>query len=184
MAAGQCKLDPPTGIAGTIYSGWIADADAGLSASCSLSGTTLRKLVGAQVEAIARAIDSTSASGHSTGTTVSWSSGTGAGQWQFREACPNGTIASGQITGCDEGGTVKYTTGAGTNSSGILTVRFAVPFTYAPAVTLQPADSATAAYVFANQWYADSTTDGWTIYTNSAPPNATYRWHWIVKGRT
>ena len=58
---GQCKVNPPTGIAGAIYTQWTTDADAGLAPGVTTSGSTLRKLLGAQVEAMAAQIDGASA---------------------------------------------------------------------------------------------------------------------------
>lgn len=56
MPTGQCKVDPVTGIAGDIYNAWTGDGDAGLAPSATVSNGTVRKLIGAQVQAVAAAI--------------------------------------------------------------------------------------------------------------------------------
>lgn len=56
MPAGQCKVDPVTGVAGDIFSALIADTDNGLLAAAATSGSATRALIGAQIEAIAASI--------------------------------------------------------------------------------------------------------------------------------
>lgn len=53
MSTGQCKVDPPTGIAGAIYTALTGDADNGLAGDATVSGSTMRKLLGALLQAIA-----------------------------------------------------------------------------------------------------------------------------------
>lgn len=73
MATGQCKVDPVTGIAGDIYDALKADGDHGmvkgpngvfdLLVPGESSGSTLRKLFGALVAAIAASITGGSSNG-------------------------------------------------------------------------------------------------------------------------
>jgi hypothetical protein len=63
MSTGQCKLDPVTGVAGDIYAAWVGDPDAGLAAAATVSGSATRKLLGAQVQAVAAAIVANSTGG-------------------------------------------------------------------------------------------------------------------------
>lgn len=53
---GQCKIDPPTGVAGDIYTAWTSDPDAGLLPAATVSGGPVRALIGAQLAAIAASI--------------------------------------------------------------------------------------------------------------------------------
>ena len=58
-SAGDCKTDAAValgGIAPTIYTAWTTDGDAGLSSGATVSGSLMRKLLGAQINAIAAAI--------------------------------------------------------------------------------------------------------------------------------
>lgn len=54
VTAGDAKTDPPTGVAGDIYTDWTGDADAGLLASAA--GSAVRGMLGAQINAVANAI--------------------------------------------------------------------------------------------------------------------------------
>lgn len=184
MSAGQCKANPPTGIAGLIFSGWIADADAGLASGVTVEGGALRNLVGAQIEAIARAVGDTSGgltNGHTYGATVTWASGVGAGKYQFGGATPNAVMQS--IAGCDEGGTFTMATGAGTGAGDVLTLFFAAPFPSPPAVTLMEGSSGAANLKFLNRFHVTSTISGMTIQTHTALTNASgLTWHWTAKG--
>jgi hypothetical protein len=56
VPTGQCKVDPVSGVAGDIFNAWTGDGDAGLHPQASVSGSTMRKLTGAMVEAIAAEI--------------------------------------------------------------------------------------------------------------------------------
>lgn len=67
---GQCKQDPVEGVTGDIYDAWLADPDAGLADVSGgvpgpswASGSDLRKLVNAQLAAIAAAIVANSGGG-------------------------------------------------------------------------------------------------------------------------
>ncbi len=183
MSTGQCSVDPVTGIAGDIYNAWTGATGNGLSAAALVDGGPVRLLLATQVEAIAASINAVSpSSGHTLGASVTWAAGSGAGQYEFGAGLPNGVI--GAITGCDEGGTVSYVTGAGTGSGVAFTVHFAVAFPHAPAPQLLPGDSVTAAFLFGNACYATTTAGSLSIVYNNAPPNATHVWHWGAKGRT
>ena len=57
MAVGQSKTDPVSGRTGNIYNTLVADADNGLATNATVSGHTLRKLLGALLQAIATEID-------------------------------------------------------------------------------------------------------------------------------
>jgi hypothetical protein len=182
MSTGQCKVNPVTGIAGDIYNAWTGDGDAGLTASATSSGSTVRKLLGAQVEAIAASINAVAPGDHSLGTTVSWAAGTGAGQYSFGAAAPNATIVS--IAGCDEGGTISLTTNANTSSGAIFVIHFGVAFPHAPAGLVFAADAGTGAAMYGFQTWVTTTTTTFTLNIASPLSNAVFTWHWIAKGRT
>jgi len=183
MAAGQCRYDPATGIAGEIYSGWLAGTGAGLASGVVVSGSVLRNIVASQVEAVATAIENHAGTpgGHSVGTSVVWLGGSGAGKISF-PAFSSGTLVS--ATGCDEGGTVTFTTGGNTFASGVVMVHFAQPFSGAPAVTFYPGDVNSSDLFFLNKTYATSTSVNATLNIRSAPSNSTYTIGWIAKGAT
>lgn len=184
MSVGQCKVDPPTGIAGLIYSGWIADSDAGLASGVTVSSGALRRLIGSQIESIAAAITLASGgltNGHTAGTPVTWSSGTTAGKYMIGNAAPNGVMQS--IAGCDEGGILTMATGAGTAAGTLVSIYFAQPFPSAPAITITEGSSGSANLRFLNRFMVDSTTSGFAIITHSALSNASgLTWHWNAKG--
>lgn len=181
MAAGQCKTDPVSGVAGTIYNAWTADADAGLAPAALVSGSTVRKLLGAQVGAVASAIDAI-AGDHNLGTSVAWSAGTGAGQYSFGAAAPNAVLVS--IAGCDEGGIISFTTGANTASGTLFEIYFASAFPHPPAGVIFAADDNASDAMFNYKWKVTSTTAKLTVTVRSPLPNATFTWQWIAKGRT
>lgn len=54
--AGQCKVDPPTGVAGAAFTALMADGDNGMIAAVATSGSPERKLVGAQIQALVSAL--------------------------------------------------------------------------------------------------------------------------------
>lgn len=60
MSAGQCTVDPVTGIAGAIYSAWIANGNAGFGSNLTAiqtQGTAARNLLAAQIESFATSIN-------------------------------------------------------------------------------------------------------------------------------
>lgn len=181
MSTGQCAVDPVTGIAGAIYTAWTGDANNGLAAAALVSGSPLRALLAAQIQSIAASIETAgNVNGHSLGTTISWSAGTGDGQISFGAAAPNGALVS--AAGCDEGGTITMTTGANTSTGALWIVHFGAAFPHAPAATVQAADAVTGALMYGYQTYVTTTTSALTMNISSPPPNATYKWHWLAKG--
>jgi len=144
----------------------------------------MRRLVSAQIEAIAAAINNTSGgltNGHTYGSTVFWSSGTTAGKYAIGGAAPNGIMQS--IAGCDEGGIFTLATGAGTAAGTLVTVYFAQGFPAAPAVTITEGSSGAANLRFLNRFQVDSTMSGFSVITHSALTNASgLTWHWTAKG--
>ncbi len=54
--AGQCKVDPPTGVAGVAYTAWTTDTDAGLLPAATVSNGPVRRLIGAMVQALVSAL--------------------------------------------------------------------------------------------------------------------------------
>jgi hypothetical protein len=183
MSAGQCKNDPPTGIAGEIYSGWISDADAGLASGITVSNSTLRKLLGAQIESIATVINNHAGGNHTLGTSVNWTLGSGgSGQYSFGAGCPSGSIIS--ITGCDEGGTISFAGGGNTNTGEMFRITFSEPFPSAPAVTLFGADSNGGGILFLNRIHASANSGGFSAVTATAITSGGGALHWIAKGRT
>ena len=59
--AGDCKTNPVSGVAGDIYNAWTGDTDNGLASAATVSGGITRKLLGAQINAIAASIVNTGA---------------------------------------------------------------------------------------------------------------------------
>jgi hypothetical protein len=181
MSAGQCRIDPPTGIAGSIWSGWIGGSGNGLASGVIVSGSTLRNIVASQVEAIAAAVDSNASLDPHTQSRA-WLAGTSSGNYVKGTAIPSGSIASGNVFGCDGGGTITVTTGLNTNTGPVFTVYFGVAYPVEPSPSIYAADTATAAFMFATPTYVTATTSGFSLNVNSAPPNATYKWKWLVNG--
>ena len=179
MSAGQCRIDPVTGIAGAIWSGWIGSAGNGLASGVLVSGSALRAMVASQVEAIASGIG-TGGGDHST--LLAWANGSSSGNYVKGSAASSGSFASGAVVGCDEGGTITFTTGANTGTGALWSIYFGTGYAVAPAGTVQAADSATAGVMFNFQTYVTTTTSGLTFNVNSPLSNATYKWHWLVKG--
>lgn len=120
--------------------------------------------------------------GHSLGPAVGWTAGTGAGQYSFGAALPNGVMVS--IAGCDEGGTIAITTGINTNSGALFVLHFGVAFPAAPAGLVFAADTGTADLMFASKFWITTTTTTFTLSIANPPATATYTWHWIAKGST
>jgi hypothetical protein len=184
MSAGQCKTDPVSGIAGDIYNSWTGDGDNGLASAALVSGGPVRKLLGAQVAAIATAIDAHSGGGaHTNGTTVSWSAGSGAGQFQFGAAFFQAN--TGSALGCDEGGVLTFNSGGSTSSGLAFSVQFATAWpTNPPAISIAPGNDNAAIAMFSNRWYVTSTTSGFSLYFPATAPTGgsiTYNFHWTAK---
>ncbi len=184
MAAGQCRLDPPSGIAGEIYSGWIAVSGTMLGSGVALSGSPIRGMIAAQIESIAAVINNYAGGNHTLGTSVAWTLGSGgSGQYSFGAGCPSGSIVS--IAGCDEGGTIAFNTGANTNAGDMFRISFGSPFPSAPAVTFAPADAGAANAVFGNRIYvSDKNSGSFGLFVGAALSSATLTFSWTAKGRT
>jgi hypothetical protein len=182
VATGQCAVDPVTGISGAIWNAWIGDPSMGLAAAALVSGSSTRALLAAKVQAIAASIDTASTGDHALGASVTWSAGNGAGQYEFGAACPNGVLVS--ISGCDEGGTISFTTGLNTASGIMFTLHFGTSFPHAPAALFFPADATAAALIYGFQTWATATTSAVAFHIASPAANQTLTFHWTVKGRT
>lgn len=187
MAAGQCRVDPPTGIAGEIYSGWIACSGTMLGSGVALSGSSIRGMIAAQIESIATAIDNHGAGAHSLGTSNTWALGSGfqsgTGRYSFGAGCPSGSIIS--ITGCDEGGTISFAGGGNTAAGEMFRIHFATLFPSPPAVTFAAADDNAGSLVFLHKINIRSTTTtsgSFGLYSQDAIPSGGGTFSWNAKG--